>query len=644
MHYFTLNYFNPSVADTAPYFNIQETPEILNSQKLHALNKIVQKILRNQLICMTVPSTFLLDQSLHNNTIHILKTALFPILKLLKSSFLPTNDLAIIQEMEYSIQLAHFKHNITLFEQPFPLVVDDPYVMNNPSTTNALQPKQSLSTENLPLLQEQLSVLQIPDQKISLAYSLPVINILSRSNRFTIENQTIINITPYLYHLYQGIQFVLEEKIYYKNPKQISYLTHHLHHQSLIRLLELLQEQEALIILPSDPTDRLNIKEKYTNLVNDICASLDDEEILKFINKNALKINQEIKDSILILEPNNLTDYKKIFNKPTTLHIFSIQIYESKKNIQYSLSYITKKNSRKDRLLNALQLLLIKTLSNAKTLLNEPFSRVLSCPIFNKKTVLNNINSKNEYLKEIYIGLKENYFYYNLYFPEIYKTLTKKDLSLELQEIIRSIEITANNLTLSLPTVLDDGSLGKLHQKNLSDKLKIPRKKITTHQTKNTTLPGFSIKLAKSQRSDDPTKKTLTYILTYSLHKYYPYKKRGNFYLFKMIKKLNEDTKILCALNNDDNLDLRFRTPYTHKSQKLTKEKMLLLLYEGISDSIYFTNTYYPKLFPSKNLTLLQLNLNDALQEVTNAIKPHPLPKVTNSILEEIFKKNINFN
>ncbi|MBF5051323.1 hypothetical protein CLAVI_000964 [Candidatus Clavichlamydia salmonicola] len=397
MPYFILDQPTTSSPGSELSFAIKEAYLELNADKLNSLRLIAQHIINHHAICTSVPSSFPLNTSVHNNTIEILKDALCPFLEIetkdlltpttkqalqdLQSfinTYLPSVDLSLFQQTPPTPQSQHSRKRSqkllsvsSKIQKVMPFSEEPPSPINNNPTLTFLdeallllentsepffdleeaiafidnqewtsveennlsvidnaphsekshtqitsiecnaesyqtltsQPETNaeayspicLKTINLekiaPLLENKAldlsqtnnstfinqSSLKTMLQLEKNTYTLPMIEISAKNNRFILVNQVVRDITHYLQSIHGDAIYILENHIFFSDHSNKSPETKsraHLHHYTLQTLLDLLQTNNNLFQLIPDSEEKLLTKEQHNSLIYNITESL----------------------------------------------------------------------------------------------------------------------------------------------------------------------------------------------------------------------------------------------------------------------------------------------------------------------------------------------------------------------------------
>ncbi|MBF5051324.1 hypothetical protein CLAVI_000965 [Candidatus Clavichlamydia salmonicola] len=361
MPYFTLSYPQTFEASTPNSFIVQELQESLSLEKIQTLTLLVEEIFKKHLPCTAVPSSFLLNPLSHSNSLNIVTDVLVPLTTLLNEVEITLKNQTYISALNCAINSCLLKSNALEFVHPLPLIttVKSPFLEENLTNfeeissgakkrsgsplqdmtctkkqcTNVSKKDEDLFLDIETLLCDyQAPNLHIdpqdfcfdpPGPSILPTFECPIIEIMAERKRFIISHTKTHDLLGALQHLYQGAQYVLEEKIYLTSGQESSPLsTIHAYHNTLSALLFLLSNQYFLFNQIPNEMERFLLKEEFTLMIQDISLSLKSEGFTE------QTINQLQKTA---LQDSSLEEAANIAPSPQS--IYSIESSNNKKSI-----------------------------------------------------------------------------------------------------------------------------------------------------------------------------------------------------------------------------------------------------------------------------------------------------------------------
>ncbi|MBF5051352.1 hypothetical protein CLAVI_000995 [Candidatus Clavichlamydia salmonicola] len=614
MTYFTLNYVAPTLQEGSPYFTINDGLARITTTHMQSLHALIQHILSNHLICMSVPPSFPLDLTCHQNTILILQEALYPLITILRATSLPLSlsfeGQFAVSELESTFSCDLSQANLAEFEQPLPIVVED--IISS-----------SLSERSSTCMATSAAISTIPA-----SYNLPSIQISPDGKRFTLILYPVTTILDYLKHLHQGIQYVLENSVFMSDSSTITMLSAtSLDKHSLLSLLQLLIEQSKNITLVTDVKEQENITQSHqmwiyrlttklklsgfsdTSLASMWPASLQRKLISPFIETTTFSLSAK--------KPPLKKKYRKTTN-PLCIPLFYICAVNPliEKNLKeptiYVLKYIVRKinNSSSPRYSD-----IRSTINKTSNLIKDICSSTITSPklFCYIEPVSNNSMGidQDKMFSLLFEGLTENL----TFLPNKFPTLMQSTFSYNPKTILENSLALVKKQLKSVPAATKPHILQNLYQQtklstrtpmNICLTKKIPSKK----QTFSVSLFGIRLKSGPTSLNKlDPH----VYLIRHYVHSL---KGHLNQILIQMrisIELTEKHIKELC-------LSQESICPIIQYLDPVSKEKSVLPLLTALTYILDGLN---------KNMTIFEKNLPLILK---NHRTHHPLKSLQNSI------------
>ncbi|MBF5051353.1 hypothetical protein CLAVI_000996 [Candidatus Clavichlamydia salmonicola] len=607
MPYFTLNYLAPALEDASPYFTVTEERTRLTTRHLQSLHNLIHYILSNHLICMSVPPSFPLNPSYHLNTISILKEALFPILTALRTTPLPSENENTLKALEHTFSLGLNQLDLTEFEQPLPIVTQD-----RSSSSLFETPSTSLET----------SVENLNTPK---SYNLPFIEISPDGRRFTLIPYPITGPLDYLEYLHQGIEYVLENRIFISDSSttavtSISALAHH----SLLSLRQLLLDQSINTCLVMNATDKENITQKNLYWIHRLTSELK----LTGFNDNSLSAMLEpsshrecISNPKPIVNKTLAIKRKKTtLNKVTLIPLFSIVRGASAKHqlsLKEKIFYTCKYSVRKINTASATRYLDIKK-SIYKTC--NFFKKIYSFQndhhtLFNyidpKSKIITLFNSQ-EALSLLFEGFSENFSFFSENLENVFKDTKKnpiKSLTSECMQIAQKLSSTP--IPQINPHILKD---------ILDQELATISNPIMTPKKKTLILPIFAIRICSFGHQTSKTKRITCYLTQYTLLKTSG-KTNDTCTIGRIsIKNTEKHLEHLCSKKYQNSSLLKYKNPVSKETTIISLNELLPLVLNGIQENLHFLPLHTPSIFKHTKLYQPSESLNNCIKLIKNKL------------------------
>ncbi|MBF5051294.1 hypothetical protein CLAVI_000935 [Candidatus Clavichlamydia salmonicola] len=327
MPYFTLDY--PADFSANPdQFIVKEKSSILNLNKIEKLNSIAHYILQHHLTCAYAPESFLLHLTDHKNTIMIIQEVLEQAIERVKELLITPATMSVIEKLQKSLalstqiahqekikiidknsknpdQLAHQKEkrasstmpSLTMLKSPYSTSSSEislepiprqshPFLINSldlelptleeaehPFLTQALLDDMPfiLEEEKLP---EPVTLIESVTTSSTESLFLPIITPLIDNNRFILTTQKVFNISKYIQHLHEGIDYIMSEKIHYQDPSFTETSEASLHNHSMQFLLQFLHKQTPLFQLISEEHTCSDLQAEHLHRINELEIAL----------------------------------------------------------------------------------------------------------------------------------------------------------------------------------------------------------------------------------------------------------------------------------------------------------------------------------------------------------------------------------
>ncbi|MBF5051326.1 hypothetical protein CLAVI_000967 [Candidatus Clavichlamydia salmonicola] len=295
MPYFTLSY--PSTSKTALHssFIVKESSESLSIKQIQELTLLVHDIVNKHLPCVTVPSSFPLEPSLHTNTYKIIQDVLFPLSELLNEVEISPKTQSSIADLNCSINSCLLKSNSSEFHQPLPSVTEAiiSYWKRDGSHLGDViseKKQRTASTEIETMLEDYLapavnitdddffSDIELPTPEVSTL--VPIIEVMKDSNCFKIINKKTNDPIKELKLLHKSIQNVLDKKIYHTidNNEALSSTADAIHN-TLLTMLSLLNSQDHLLISIVDHEQYFQLTKDHDTLTQHLISVLKESNV-----------------------------------------------------------------------------------------------------------------------------------------------------------------------------------------------------------------------------------------------------------------------------------------------------------------------------------------------------------------------------
>ncbi|MBF5051268.1 hypothetical protein CLAVI_000909 [Candidatus Clavichlamydia salmonicola] len=658
MPYFILNYLNPLIGSKNNSFIIEEVHIPLSAEKIASINLLAQEVISKNLPCTSVPQSFPLNPSFHNNTLVILEDVLGALIELLNESDITPDTHGPIQDLNSTINLCLFGANPACFQQDLPSIIPFSKPIEAPSQAITTSLKQSKKRAGSPLItsphtkktrldtetdllslinpesffyeqdQTQLeTVTSISNTNIPQPTTEFIcIDILEGNKHFQFTHLDPMDPNTYLEHLYQGIDLVLTNQIYLsdlsdKNSQQHS--ASYLHHQSLLSLLSLLNKQKPILSLILNKDEWTASTAHHELLTKEIILSLQDggftEKIIETTQKEPFPTTIRESTDIKIKETDSLSDFIKSPSEVAMSSDTSTEKSLTKENMFLTCSrlncgifkiYIKAYN----RSFKCIQF--IKTMKHC---LKKAIG--YTCKLNIKEIPAQLFTSRTETLKMCYLVTKNNYCFFKQ------KTYRRSHTHSKFLLLLDSI----NN---AFCTHVQEPINPSAHSKILLDLIKPYKDPIAKNNPiLNCSCTHYQIRLYTNHCQ------TILYIekhnsLKSRWTKLLSYKHLRIKCMLKDIKKLltlsfvTVQATDIPFLTNEDNTSVATLIPYLYLLTKYNQQ-----MFKTYLEPLYPTSTIYPKIYILfedilKTLTNSDLNKDISFQKTHLTIDLNPLLEI----------------
>ncbi|MBF5051357.1 hypothetical protein CLAVI_001000 [Candidatus Clavichlamydia salmonicola] len=607
MSYFTLNYVAPTLQNIIPYFTVTEEHTTLTPSIVASLYSLTHYILLNHLPCMSVPQSFPLDYTCHYNTILILQEALFPIITALRTTSFPPEGQLAIQALEKIFCYDLLQVDLTEFEQVLPIVTKGVALSNPPVTSHN-------------------------------SYDLPCIQISSNRKSFILTPYSVTDPLDYLQHLHQGVQHVLENRIFISDASTAPMVSaSSLANYSLTSLLQLLIGQSKTISLVMDPLERQDVLQSNNFWINRLTLEL---QLAGFNDTSLTKISIPSKEQksltstsspIIKTSSKKMTYYIPIFSfKKAPAGTFKDP---SKKHTIYLLEYIIKKSTISQyKCVFRTRTLLSLTLKSIQTICKNTKNNLV---FFYYKNPFNHIIQTITYeeaLQYAYIGLTENLTFFSRYFPNILKTTITYMPKEELDKILCTIKCTLGSNT---PTIPQANTLEVLTQRATEPTTPLASKKIP--ELTSNRIPVFSVSTTQGRE------KKYSFLLKYSIRRTLTSKGQAYKNIRLAISKTEKHLKSLCnqAAKSTD-YSIKYIDPFSLEECVVSFNEMLWISLQGLKENLIFLKRHFPIIFNATIQHNSEQTLLNSIQFIKNLLGSEASIEIQKPfILEGLLHKNL---
>ncbi|MBF5051269.1 hypothetical protein CLAVI_000910 [Candidatus Clavichlamydia salmonicola] len=311
MTYFTLNYLNSLTGQENHSFIVEEVNSPLSAAKISSINLVAQEVISKHLPCTSVPPSFPLNPSFHNNTLVILEDVLGALIESLNESDITPDTQSPIQDLSSTINLCVFGADPAFFQQDLPSISSPslPIDLLSNSTLSIVQSPRKRASSSLtiepnnktPRLDAEAPILSLMDtepsfdnpvshqQELEISQSLSSlhssiefisIEILENELSFQLIHNNLMDPSTYLKYLYEGINYVLSKNIYIFDSSKDNLRPSsksHLHYKTLTALLSLLNKQKYILSLIQDINDCTAFTIQHDLFIKKLILSLENE-------------------------------------------------------------------------------------------------------------------------------------------------------------------------------------------------------------------------------------------------------------------------------------------------------------------------------------------------------------------------------
>ncbi|MBF5051275.1 hypothetical protein CLAVI_000916 [Candidatus Clavichlamydia salmonicola] len=530
MPYFNLKYLDTVSTRPASTFILIEETTSLTPEKILTISNLAYLAIRNRAICSSVPASFPLDTSSHQNTLLILED-LFLILVSQSSKTCTSleNHPSIQSTLSYLYSIL-WTNGWASFQQELPTssLSEDPAFHNPKKLKRTLSfsniapvskkhkdPDQPRSTKSHTTLKP-LDTIHRPLTfiKKSNFYLLPHLEILPRKNRFIVTQQPVTNLENYFSIFHAELNSILRENICLLNnsisTKRVKVI---LCNKTFEALLPLLQQQKELIQLITDPGKHQACQDEHLHLIQEViirlqAAGFTDTSISNIISKESPLIQKNQPN------PNSLPNSKSLKNlvkrktinktslsqksKPASSekqYLVPLCLMSSVKKmsgnssapiqITFTCSYQVKTSTRSiSQCYSRCRLTIFLFLQSVIELCQHPQNIILktkyACP-FNKQS---HEIPKIDLMKRLFLGIQNNLAFFKQYHPELLESTLQFT---PLDDLEKALALVKNELHGDLPLEESPNILSQIlikAQKNPSFKRSTSDKKPLALKTK----------------------------------------------------------------------------------------------------------------------------------------------------------------
>ncbi|WP_194844525.1 hypothetical protein, partial [Candidatus Clavichlamydia salmonicola] len=397
---------------------------------------------------------------------------------------------------------------------------------------------------------------------------------------------------------------------------------------SLYLLTKYNQQMFKKYLEPLYPT--LNVCSKIYIILEDILKTLANSNLNKDISLSKTDFSITNNPLLEINTPAIISKKQHFIG-----HAFVIQHYKNR----YHIHYTTKLNQSFSGLKDKLSFSLNATIKSAHTLLNcSSIDNITFIPDpFNPKNI-HKITTIEELLLILHQGLYENFFYYTKHniFSKNGKKLT------EVTNIIDALKQKSILLGLTLPLISNASILNQLTQNELKRDPHLAEATVNENKGPLYLLPLLTVQKKNLKNHSSLGEPSSIFTLSYHTQcsTLSPVHAYGNGRY--SISKTSEHIATLCDKHTHNNFIFHYKSPLVTKKESIDSKKMLILLFQGLNDSISFFKKYYKDftICPHENNPLQTLQKTLAL--VTHSLDGD-IPSTSGpSMLEQVLKDKIS--